>query len=58
MTLEEYKKKVGEHLIKKCNFTAQRAKKLIAVYEKDFPQFLIKDNWSPLTVASAMIAGY
>ncbi len=57
MTLEEYKKKVEEHLVKKCNFTTQSAKKLIALYEEDFPQFL-KDNWSPLTAASAMIAGY
>ncbi len=57
MTLEEYKKKVEEYLIKRCNFTVSRAKALIAVYEKDFPQFL-KDNWSPLTAASAMIAGY
>ncbi len=57
MTLEEYKKKVEEYLIKRCNFTVSRAKALIAVYEKDFPQFL-KDNWSPLTAASAMIASY
>ena len=57
MTLEEYKKKVEEHLVKECNFTTQRAKKLMALYEEDFPQFL-KDNWSPLTAASAMLAGY
>ena len=57
MTLEEYKKKVEEHLVKKCNFTTQSTKKLIVLYEEDFPQFL-KDNWSPLTAASAMIAGY
>jgi len=34
MTLEENKKKVEEHLIKKCNFTVQRAKDLIAVFTK------------------------
>lgn len=57
MTLEDYKKNVEEHLVKECHFTTQRAKKLIALYEEDFPQFL-KDNWSPLTAASVMIAGY
>lgn len=57
MTLEEYKKKVEEHLVKECHFTTQRAKKLIALYEEDFQQFL-KENWSPLTMASVMIAGY
>ena len=57
MTLEEYKKKVEEHLVKKCNYTTERAKKLIALYEPDFPEFL-KEKYSPAGAAAAMIAGY
>ena len=57
MSLEEYKRKVEDFLVKKNNFTIQEARRLIQIYSDDFPEF-IKDDWSPSGAGSAMMLGY
>ena len=57
MSLEDYKKKVKEHLINKMNFTEEDANKLMTIYDPDFEEFLEK-GYSALGAASAMLAGY
>ncbi len=55
MTLEEYKKKVKEELVKAGY--PQQAEFLMKEYDEDMETFL-KDGWSPLETASAMEMGY
>ena len=58
MTLEEYKQKVRECLMKTHNYTGLEAEKLMTDYENDFQEALSKFSWTPATMAGAMIAGY
>ena len=58
MTLEEYKQKVREYLMKTYNCTGLDANKLMTDYESDFPEALEKFLWSPKTMALAMQKGY
>ena len=57
MSLDEYKKKVEEYLLKKLQFSTKEAKKLITDYEIDFPMFW-EDGWEPEVAGCAMIHGY
>ena len=57
MSLENYKKKVEESLIKNNNCSIQEAKRLMNLYEQDFPELMKK--FSDEKVASlAMVMGY
>lgn len=54
MTIEEYKKKVEDFLIKEHHYTIKEAKELIALYDDEFPEFL-KDDWSISAACTLMI---
>ena len=54
MTFEEYKQKVKECLMSPG--TAASAEERMKLYEDELPQFY-KDNWTPGTVAAALIMG-
>lgn len=57
MSLENYKKKVEESLIKNNNCSIQEAKKLMNLYEEDFPELM--KTFSDEKVASlAIVMGY
>lgn len=58
MSLEDYKKKVREHLTERCNCTGQEADRLMNIYDDDFQEALEKFSWTPATMAGAMIFGY
>lgn len=57
MTLEEFKKKVEECLMKNYNYTEMKAKKSLEIYAPDLPMFL-KENWKPEEAATAITMGY
>ena len=57
MSLESYKKKVRECLIKNYKHTIQENDRLMTLYEDDFQEFL-DDKWEPSLVATAMVMGY
>lgn len=57
MSLENYKKKVEESLIKHNNCSIHEAKRLMNLYEEDFPELMKK--FSDEKIASlAMVMGY
>ena len=57
MSLEVYKQKVEDFLMKNCNYTEAEAQKLMTYYDDDFQKFF-QENWGLSTVAAAMIMGY
>ena len=57
MSLEDYKKKVEESLMKNNNCSTQETKRLMKLYEEDFPELM--KTFSDEKVASlAMVMGY
>ena len=58
MTLEDYKQKVEQCLLKTYNCTTQETSRLMTLYEDDFQEALSKFSWSPKTMALAMQKGY
>ena len=57
MSLNDYKKKVEDFLIKNCHYTEAETKHRMKLYEDDFQEFY-RDNWSPAAVNAAMTMGY
>ena len=57
MSLEDYKQKVFDCLIKYQNCSVQEANELMALYEEDFPEFY-EDNWEPEAAACGMAMRY
>ena len=57
MSLEEYKKKVEECLMKNYKDTEAEARKSVALYTDDFPEFLAF-GWEPSVAATAIVLGY
>ncbi len=55
MTLEEYKKKVEENLVKVVG--KESTQRIMKVYENDFSQFL-KENWTVEAITPALIGYY
>ncbi len=53
MTLDEYKKRVEECLVKYNNCTSEKAKELMALYEQDFQESM-NTNLSPEAMAVGM----
>ena len=56
-TLDDYKKKVAECLMKNYNRTEARAWKSITLYTEDFPMFC-EEKWEPSLAATAIVLGY
>lgn len=56
MSLEDYKQKVRECLMRNRNYTTVADEELMQRYEDDFPEFLA-DKWEPSAVAAALIMG-
>ena len=54
MTLEEYKKRVKESLIKNNNCTEAIAEELMQEHEDDFQRYL-EEAWSPEAMSLAMV---
>ena len=57
ISLEEYKKKVYDCLIKNQKCSIQGANDLMTEYEEDFPEFY-EENWTPEAVACGMAMKY
>lgn len=58
MSLEEYKIKVEECLLKTYNCTALETKHLMKLYEDEFQEAFKVYSWQPKTMALAMQMGY
>jgi len=58
MSLEEYKHKVKEYLIKEYNCSPMEANRLMTEYREDFQEALSDFLWNPMTMALAMQQGY
>ena len=56
MTLEEYKQKVRECLMKNYKHTTQENERLMTLYEEEFQEFL-SGKWEPSVAAKAMVLG-
>ena len=56
MSLEEYKKKVEECLMKTQNCSIQETRRLMKTYEAYFQEFL-EEEWNPSVAAGAMVMG-
>ena len=57
MSLEDYKQKVFDCLIKYQNCSIREANNLMTEYEEDFPEFY-EDNWTPEAAACGMVMRY
>lgn len=57
MSLEEYKRQVGDHLIGKLHVPPEVATGLLKDYEPCFPGFL-RDGWSIAMAATYIIHNY
>lgn len=55
MTLENYKKKVEENLIKVAGM--KEAQETMKFYEEDFPQ-IFKENWTVEGITPALLMRY
>ena len=55
MTLEEFKKKVEENLLKAVG--KESAQRIMKDYENDFPRFL-EENWTVEAITPALIGYY
>ena len=56
-SLQEYKQKVEQSLLKNNNCTIQEAKRLMTLYDADFPE-LMKQFPDPKVASLAMVRGY
>ena len=57
MSLEEYKREVGNYLMEKLNVSPEVAKELMTDYEPYFPGFL-RDGWEIAMAATYIIHNY
>ena len=57
ISLEDYKKQIYYYLMEFQNCSIREAKKLMAEYETDLPDFY-EENWPPETAACGMAMRY
>ena len=58
MSLNDYKQKVKNSLIKIYNCPNVEADRLMKVYDEDFQEMLKVFKWNPVTMALAMQIGF